>query len=92
MNGKEHAANGDEQGDGREQDGGLVVSKVLVTDQTVHDEDAIVDTNTEYEGGNDDTDEVELLPEDVHGTQDDEPTEQDGHEAKQGVHDIEFER
>jgi len=64
----------------------------MFSGQAVHHEDAIVYTNTEDKGGNDDADEIELLAEDVHGPQDDEPAEQDGHKAQQGLLDIEFER
>ena len=68
-----------------------MVLQVLI-DQTVHHKDAVVDTNTEDKGGNDDADEIELYTEQVHDAQHDEPAEQDGCKAQHRVLDVETER
>ena len=68
--GNQHTADGSNQHHGTEQDGGLVILQLVAVggNQTMHDEDAVVDADTEDEGGDDDTDEVELYIEDGHHT------------------------
>ena len=65
---------------------------LFVANETVHDEDTVVDTNTEDKGGDDDADEVELYVEEYHHAQHDEPAEQDGCKCQQRVAPVEMER
>ena len=64
---------------------------LVVMRQSVHHEDAIVNTNTEDKGGDDDADEVKADVKQYHSSQDDHPTEQDGQEAQQGMLEVEME-
>ena len=59
--------------------------------QSIHDEDAVIDSDAEDERGDDDADEVETHIEQHHGSKHDEPTEQDGHEAQQSMLDVKAE-
>ena len=46
-----------------------------LTDETIHHKDAIVDTDAEDECRDDDIDQIKLHAEDVHGTEDNKPTQ-----------------
>ena len=59
--------------------------------QAVHHEDTVIDTDTEDKGRDDDADEVETDIKQHHGTEHDQPTQQDGHETEQGVLQVEVE-
>ena len=73
---QKHATDSSDEHDGTEHDGGLVgFDDIVLTCQTVHDEDTVIDTDTEDKGGDDDTDQVELHIKEHHHTQHDEPTE-----------------
>ena len=73
--GYEHGCHGDDEDEGREEDGGLVVGKyrgaflLTVAYQSVHDEDAVVHADTEDERRYDDVDKVEAYAEDCHCSQ-----------------------
>ena len=54
----------------------------------MHDEYAVVDTYSEYEGGDDDADEIETDSKQVHRSQNNEPAEQNGGKGYEGVSEI----
>ena len=97
MSSKEHTTDRSYQRDSTEQDGRLVRGEerevrgiwLIATQQAVHHEDAIVNTDTENECGDDDADEVEAHVEQYHRSEHDEPTEQDGHKGEQRMLQIE---
>lgn len=93
MHSEYHTANGNDEGDGTEEDGSLMIGEFLAIriSQSVHHKDTVIYTDTEDKGGDNDIDEVEAHVEQHHGSQYNHPTEQDGHEAKYGVLDIEVE-
>ena len=93
MHSEHHTADGDDQGDGTEEDGRLMVGELLtvVVSEPVHDKDTVVHADTEDEGGDDDVDEVETHVEEHHRSQHDDPTEQDRHKAQQSVLEVEVE-
>ena len=89
MLGKEHGGDGDDEDERREEDGALVHIQqfvvLIAVYQSVHHEDAVVDTNTEDERRDDDVQQVETHAEDVHCSQDYQPREDDRHETEQCV-------
>ena len=93
MLGNEHAANGSNEHDGTQEDGGLVVVEYRVlAGQPVHDKNTVVNADAEDEGGDNDADEVELYIEEHHHTQHNQPAEQDGSKGQQRVAPVEMER
>ena len=93
MYGKNHTADGHYQGDGAKEDRRLVVAQFLtiIISQAIHDKDAVVYSDTEDKGGDDDVDEVKSHVENHHCTEYNHPAQQNGHKAQQGMFDIEVE-
>ena len=93
MHSENHTADGNDESDSTEEYGCLMVSKFLTITigQSIHDKDAIIYTNTENKGGDNDIDQIEAHIKQYHRSQDNQPTEQDRHKAKDGILYIEME-
>ena len=99
MKRKQHRGHSDNEHDGTEQDGCLVILEqvtrtslvFLISDETCHHKDRIIDTYTEDECRDDDVDEIELDVKDHHCSEHNEPTKDDWQEAKNSVLDAEVE-
>ena len=74
---KQHTADGRYQSNGTEEDGRLMVVQfiIVVRRKHIHDEDAVVHSDTENKIRDDDADEIEEHVEQYHCSKHDEPTE-----------------
>ena len=103
MNSQKHRADGDHEDYDAEEDGTLVGhyqpfilmtgwhGACLYTNQTVHDKDAVINADTEDEGGDDNVDKVELHIEECHHAEHHKPADKDGCKAQQSVSDVKAE-
>ena len=94
MYGEEEGGHHDNEDDGREEDGHLVpsehvaVASPCLSEQAFGNENAVVDTHTEDEGGDNDVDEVELQAYNSHVALHHEPTEHHGDEGQERGDDV----
>ena len=91
MYGEEQRRHHDDEDGRREEDGDLMprehvtVARSRMGEQAFHDEDAVVDTYAEDEGGDDDADEVEFQADKGHVTLHHEPAEHHGNDTSRMI-------